>query len=742
MSVISAKNLNFSYSAQKKVIDDISFEIARGSYTAIIGSNGSGKSTLARIICGLLNQDSGQLEIDKDARIGLVFQSPKDQVVSGIVSRDTAFGPQNLGLSQAEVELRTIECLNIVDLLEKAQASTSALSLGQTQKTALSGMIAIWPEILILDEAVAMIDPDTRSNIFDFLRYWHKEGNTIIHITHDMEAIREAESVIMLEKGKILYTGSCFDFFNNDELVEKIQGPRLKKIQTSTAEESLDSEQNAAVKTKKTETTLTFSHVSFKYSKDDEERTLKDISFALHRGELVALTGASGAGKSTLMELACGLLTQSEGEIRSISKPLIAQQNCSAALFESFAADDVAFGPRNQGYKGKDLKEKVVSAMNKVNLPYDEFGDRQTFYLSGGEQRRLAIAGIIAMDGDVLFFDEPSAGLDGISRFEVISMLKSLAMEGKTVVFSTHKNDEAYFADREINIEKGSLRMDSAAFETSFDGTAASGASVSVDSSVSSDSSENQKLIIQPRYDFESTLNNLRNVSLSLSGAKSRNKSLLEKLPPFLRIIIFLLFFVFSLSARNIYLSTSALILAIFYCVITGFKLKRLALAALKILPFLLIFSLFQLIFRPPLADEIQFTSWKWFCITPSKLLFCLSSILKTDAALACISAFFVSTPDYDLIDGLKVLLKPLTLIKIPVHYFILIMEIIFRFTPLLMEECSSIIKTQIIRGGFGKVKGKIAKIKALIPLIVPLIIQTIKRSEALADAITMRCFK
>ena len=731
MSIISAKNLNFSYSAQKKVIDDISFEIERGSYTAIIGSNGSGKSTLARIICGLLTQDSGTLEIDKSARIGLVFQSPKDQVVSGIVSRDTAFGPQNLGLSQAEVELRTIECLNIVDLLEKAEASTSALSLGQTQKTALSGMIAIWPDVLILDEAVAMIDPETRSNIFDFLRYWHKEGNTIIHITHDMEAIREAKSVILMEKGKILFTGSCFDFFNNDELVEKIRGPRLKKINATADAENVDSE------SKQTETTLTFSHVSFKYSKDDEETTLKDISFSLHKGELVALTGASGAGKSTLMELACGLLSQTEGEIRSVTKPLIAQQNCSAALFESFAADDVAFGPRNQGYKGKELKEKVVNAMNKVNLTYEEFGERQTFYLSGGEQRRLAIAGIIAMDGDVLFFDEPSAGLDGISRFEVITMLKKLALEGKTVVFSTHKKDEAYFADREINIEKGRLVMDTGAFETP-----AENASVSVDSVANDSSSTDQKLIVQPRYDFESTLNNLRNVSVSLSGAKSRNKSLLEKLPPYLRIIIFLVFFAFSLSARNIYLSSTAIILSVFYCIISGFKLKRLCVAALKILPFLLIFSIFQLIFRPPLPDEIQFTTWKWFCITPSKLLFCLSSILKTDAALACISAFFVSIPDYDLIDGLKVLLKPLSLIKIPVHYFILIMEIIFRFTPLLMEECSSIIKTQIIRGGFGKVKGKIAKIKALIPLIVPLIIQTIKRSEALADAITMRCFK
>ena len=741
MSIISAKNLNFSYSAQTKVIDNLSFEIERGSYTAIIGSNGSGKSTLSRIICGLLTQESGELEIDKSVRIGLVFQSPKDQIVSGIVSRDTAFGPQNLGLSQAEVELRTIECLNIVDLLEKAESSTSALSLGQTQKTALSGMIAIWPEVLILDEAVAMIDPESRENIFDFLRYWHKEGNTIIHITHDMEAIREAENIIMLDKGKIVYDGSCLDFFNNDSLVEKIRGPRLKKecedfedredcdkvSKLASESDDLSGESPSSSSAAPCpERTLTFSHVYFKYSQKSEEAVLKDISFSLHKGELVALTGASGAGKSTLMELACRLLCQTEGEIRSVSKPLIAQQNCSAALFENFAADDVAFGPRNQGYKGKELKAKVVNAMNKVNLPYEEFGERQTFYLSGGEQRRLAIAGIIAMDGDVLFFDEPSAGLDGISRFEVITMLRALAREGKTVVFSTHKRDEAYFADREINIEKGRIAMDSGALENPD----------------AADKEENENLLVQPRYDFESTLNNLRNVSLSLSGSRARSKSLIEKLPPFLRIILFLLFFIFSLSAKNIYFSCGALCLSVFYCAVTGFKLKRLCAAALKILPFLLIFTFFQLVFRQPLADEIRFTNWKWFCITPSKLLFCLSSIIKTDAALACISAFFISTPDYDLIDGLKILFKPLTAIKIPVHYFILIMEIVFRFIPLLMEECSSIIKTQIIRGGFGKVKGRIAKIKALIPLIVPLIIQTIKRSEALADAITMRCFK
>ena len=105
-------------------------------------------------------------------------------------------------------------------------------------------------------------------------------------------------------------------------------------------------------------------------------------------------------------------------------------------------------------------------------------------------------------------------------------------------------------------------------------------------------------------------------------------------------------------------------------------------------------------------------------------------------------SGFFVSTPEYDLMDGLNILLTPLRLCHVPVRYFILIIEVIFRFIPLLVDEAVSILKTQAIRGGLGTVKGKLAKIRAVLPLIVPLIIQSIKRSEALADAITMRCFK
>ena len=141
-----------------------------------------------------------------------VFQSPKNQIVSSIVNRDTSFGPQNQKLPSAEIELRTIECLNVVDLLDHAQSGTAELSLGQVQKTALAGMLACNPDVLILDEALSMLDPLSRQDILEFLRYWHKAGNTIIQITHDMEVVNEAEYVIGIERGKKIFEGKKDDF--------------------------------------------------------------------------------------------------------------------------------------------------------------------------------------------------------------------------------------------------------------------------------------------------------------------------------------------------------------------------------------------------------------------------------------------------------------------------------------------------------------------------------------------------
>ena len=722
MSVITVKNLNFKYPQNDKAaLSNVSFGIEKGSYVAIVGYNGCGKSTLARLICGLEVPDSGTIEIEENNRIGIVFQSPKDQLVSGIVSRDTAFGAQNLGLSEGEVELRVIESLNIVDMLDRAGSSTSALSLGQTQKVALSGVLALRPEILILDEAVSMLDPESRKEILEFLRYWHKCGNTIIQITHDMEVLSDADCVIGIEEGQVFYYGTQKAFLSNEENVKRICGEPLPPRWLSSPE--------GVSKPSLEDVALKLENVSYTH---DAVHGVFNINLSFPRGTLTALTGPSGAGKSTLLEICSGLAIPQEGSVycSSSQRPVLAQQNAQAALFEPFAADDVAFGPRNSGMSGKPLVERVKQSMDAAAIPFEQFGERRTFELSGGEQRRLSIAGILAMDSDVILFDEPTAGLDSRTRNEVMAMFRRLTDEGKTVIFSTHKRDEADFADREIVIKEGTVVecRESPVVECAAEQRVSKPQSNALSELTPSDSA--------------TLISGLKKLSMGLSRSQRRKTSPVEKLSPALRIVLFFALFVFSLAVRPLWLCAVALVVGAVYGLLCGFSLRRLLSASLKILPFLLFFSIFQMIFHPALPGETHFTEWRWFMVTPSKLLFCLAAILRTDASLACISGFFVSTPEYDLMDGLNVLLTPLRLCRVPVRYLILIIEIIFRFIPLLVDEAVSILKTQIIRGGLGNVKGKMAKIRAVVPLIVPLVIQAIKRSEALADAITMRCFK
>ncbi|MCR4953360.1 MAG: ATP-binding cassette domain-containing protein [Treponema sp.] len=744
MSALFVENITFSYpNSEKKAVDNVSFTIEKGSYTALVGANGSGKSTLSKIICGLELPSSGKVTVQEGSRIGLVFQSPKNQLVSSIVSRDTAFGPQNLGIKKSEVELRTIECLSVTDMLDKALSSTSALSLGQTQKVAVSGMLAIWPDILILDEALAMLDEESRKNMYEILSYWHKSGNTIIHITHSLDSIKQADNVIAMEKGRMIFYGTTKAFFEDEELVEKIRGPELLPSNRTKVFEKVTAEQNAVSDSENTGenaeslSSLVFDNVCFSY---DKKSSVKNISFSLQKGTLTALSGPSGAGKSTILELAAGLLERESGTIYAKNRASLVQQNCESALFESFAADDVAFGPKNQGVKGKKLKALVKDSMDKASIPFSEFADRHTSELSGGEQRRLAIAGILALNSEIVLFDEPTAGLDGYARYNVMQMLRKLADEGKTVLFSTHKADEIAFSDREIRIKNGCLVSDSQVkiFEQKAEATP-----VIQKTSVTQDAhSTNVALPVQDAYSAAGMISSLRNSSAKLAGHEKLNISPVQKLPPVVRILLFLTIFTLTLVFRNVWLNTAMFVLSLIYCKLCGFKFKNLLSAELKILPFLLLFTIMQLVFRPSLPDEVHFTTWKWFTISPSKLLFCLSSLLRTYASLAIISGFFVSIPEYDLIDGLKILLTPLEKIKIPVRYFILIIEIIFRFIPILIDEACGIIKTQVIRGGMGQAKTRMQKIKAVIPLVVPLIIQTIKRSDALAAAVTMRGFK
>lgn len=226
--IISIKNLKFQYPSQDNVIlNDISFDISKGEWIALIGHNGSGKSTLARLIDGLLKPLSGEIIVDKiklnydtlwdvRSKIAMVFQNPDNQFVGADVESDIAFGLENRGIPRDEMIVRVNEALKLVNMEKFAKHDPSHLSGGQKQRVAIASAIALEPEIIILDEATSMLDPEGRLELINLINKLRQEKNfTVISITHDIDEATLADRVLVLNDGEIINQGSPAEVFYN-----------------------------------------------------------------------------------------------------------------------------------------------------------------------------------------------------------------------------------------------------------------------------------------------------------------------------------------------------------------------------------------------------------------------------------------------------------------------------------------------------------------------------------------------
>lgn len=235
-NIIKIENLTFEYLRDEdqvnlKAIDNVSLEIERGSFTAIIGKNGSGKSTLAKNLNGLLLPTEGVVYVggfdtrdDKhiwDVRqtAGMVFQNPDNQLVSAIVEDDVAFGPENLGIDPAEIRRRVDKALEDVNMGKYKKKAPHLLSGGQKQRVAIAGVVAMKPQCIIFDEPTAMLDPRGRDEIMAIIDELHEEGITVILITHFMEEAVRADRVIIMHEGKILMDGTPDEVYGQEELL-------------------------------------------------------------------------------------------------------------------------------------------------------------------------------------------------------------------------------------------------------------------------------------------------------------------------------------------------------------------------------------------------------------------------------------------------------------------------------------------------------------------------------------------
>lgn len=206
------------------------------------------------------------------------------------------------------------------------------------------------------------------------------------------------------------------------------------------------------------------------------KESLYNITLSVFPGEVLAVVGPTGSGKSTLLQHMNGLYTPQSGSVKVLGHDLAAKQADFAALrrrvglvlqnpghqlFEQYVADDVAFGPRMAGFRGKALVEKVKRAMELVGLPFEEFMDRPVFSLSGGERRKAGLAGVLALDPEILLLDEPAAGLDPATHDELLVQLEKLREEGKTLILSSHSMDDvARLANRIIVLNRGRIVLE------------------------------------------------------------------------------------------------------------------------------------------------------------------------------------------------------------------------------------------------------------------------------------------
>jgi len=453
--------------------------------------------------------------------VGMVFQNPDNQMVAANVEEEVAFGPENLGMESDTIVARVKQALEQVRMWKRRKTAPNHLSGGQKQRIAIAGILAMHPDYIVLDEPTAMLDPKGRKEVMEALQRLNQEQEmTVILITHDMEEAELASRVILLADGQMRFDGRPEKFFGADALLAEMgmEAPlsyRVRKLIDSDVfekkigdarveEATIDKREKVAEydktgreweasselvdkkKNKKAEAEtdeknqdlLSLQHVSYIYSPGTayEKVALDDVNLSLGKGEIVGLAGHTGSGKSTMIQLLNGLLRPTSGTVTFEGKDIHAKGYSGNYLRSKVGMvfqypehqmicdtvwEDVAFGPSKQGLTGEACETRVEEALRFVDLP-EKYYQASPLQLSGGQKRRVAIAGVLAMHPEYIILDEPAAGLDAAGKREIFDRIRRMSREqGIGVLLVSHSmEDLAEYADRIIVLDDGKKILD------------------------------------------------------------------------------------------------------------------------------------------------------------------------------------------------------------------------------------------------------------------------------------------
>lgn len=508
--MINLSNVSFTYPGTNiKVLNDVSLEIKKGEFVALIGNNGCGKSTLCKVMNGLIPQFIqgdliGNVEIEGESigemritdiaqRIGYVYQDFENQIVKPKVIDEVGFAPMNYGME--DYEERAYLALKEVGIDNLSEHYIWQLSGGQKHLVALAGVLALGPDVLILDEPIAQLDPKHASLVYDCLKRLNQKGKTIIVIEHHAEYIAKyCHEVILMKEGQIQFKLPMRQALSEVEtLLENNIFPPVvtqlvhalsydcKSLPMNVEEaivwlERMQFRPNKAskaieiCKNKERSVELRDIQLGFKGIKNEEVKVFKRLSLSMYNGEKIAVIGNNGAGKTTLLKMMTGLVKPQYGtlyikgeNILNLEPETIAQmvayvyQNSEEMFIKDSIEKDIAFGMQER--KVEYCDHRTASLLKDYRLEPIKMRDGRL--LSGGQMRRASLAIGVALYPAVLLLDEPTANLDIGTRKEIHQTLKRLKGKTETVIIATHDMQlVSEWADRVLVLNQGEVIAD------------------------------------------------------------------------------------------------------------------------------------------------------------------------------------------------------------------------------------------------------------------------------------------
>ncbi len=484
MAHFEIKDLTFSYPAakDKKPLDNVSLSIEKGEYVVLCGKSGSGKTTLLRHLKTVLTphgKRSGEILFngvpvekvsnrDQASKIGYVMQNPDDQIVTDKVWHELAFGLESLGCDQTTMRARVAEMACYFGIQDWFHRDVANLSGGQKQLLNLASIMAMQPEVLILDEPTSQLDPIAASDFLNTVRKINLElGTTVIITEHRLEDIFPyADRAIVMDNGKIiaddtpgnigqlLYTQANDMFAAMPTPVRVFYGAgeegtspltvregRTWLSKTITANGEPDGFTGESAPDEIDNPALTMKELWFRYEKDSPD-ILRSVSAEVPTGSLFAIVGGNGAGKSTTLKAICGICKPYRGKVKVFGKPV--EKYKSDELFKN-CLTMLPQDPKSLFVK-KTVREDLLEMCKDENrvkeiaatCEIDALMDSHPYDLSGGEQQRAALAKVLLTNPKLLLLDEPTKGIDSFFKEKLAQILCKLKKQGITIVMVSH----------------------------------------------------------------------------------------------------------------------------------------------------------------------------------------------------------------------------------------------------------------------------------------------------------------